>query len=302
MSGSRFPRGILGLLVAACLAATVGAAGEERERGGPPALRPLSMIAGEQTLYEVFQYLYRWYWDEEEVRPLLDREEVQLWWREVRPERDGGDESRFLELYLPELRSEVVLKKADYELPEMGLRIRNENFHVLEVHRRAAIDRERWSAYPLHLDALMDYLFWKRSHREYPDATLSPFMAEAVEQALADPSRDFRARLDPEEFPIEVHVAPLSPVGNDLWMYWEEAEVLFKFESEADLSDPLAWEQHRVHLQTYDLRHQVVASLAEVPGSNAFLHRDRVGRILYNCVVLGQWRALDLPAEAVLLP
>jgi len=163
------------------------------------------------------------------------------------------------------------------------------------VHRRGPIEEGDWSAYRLHLGALMDYLLWKRSQREYPDAIISTYLAEAVAEALADPTRDLRSRVDPGDFPVEVHVAPLSPVGNDLWVYWEEAEVVFRFESDADLSDPVAWESHRVHFQTYDLRHQVVVSLAEVPGSNAFLTRDRAGRILYNCVVLGQWRELDPP-------
>lgn len=265
-------------------------------------MKSLDWLAGERTLYEVFQYLYRWYWDEEDVRPLLAREEMRLWWREVASAADRGDRSRFLELYIPALRTEVVLKKADYEIPELGLRIRNEHFHVLEVHRRGPIEEGDWSAYRLHLGALMDYLLWKRSHREYPDATLSTYLAEAVAEALADPARDLRSRVDPEDFPVEVHVAPLSPVGNDLWVYWEEAEVVFKFESDADLSDPVAWESHRVHFQTYDLRHQVVVSLAEVPGSNAFLTRDRAGRILYNCVVLGQWRELDPPGGSESAP
>jgi hypothetical protein len=275
---------------------------EETRSGGPPARSPLDWLAGERTLYEVLQYLYRWYWAEEDVRPLLAKEETLLWWREVPAARDEGDRSRFLELYLPELHTEVVLKKADYELPERGVRIRNEHFHVLEVHRRGPIDEEDWSSYRLHLGALMDYLLWKRSHREYPDATISTYMAEAVAKALANPSQDFGSRVSPGEFPVEVHVAPLSPVGNDLWVYWEEAEVVFKFESEADLSDPLAWETHRVHIQTYDLRHQVVVSLAEVPGSNAFLTRDRAGRILYNCVVLGQWRELNPPGALAPAP
>ena len=294
----RLPRsGLAALLVVVLLGPPQVLPAEEARSGGPPAMRVLNWLAGERTLYEVLQYLYRWYWAEEEVRPLFAQEETLLWWREVPAARDEGDRSRFLELYLPELHTEVVLKKADYELPERGVSIRNEHFHVLEVHRRGPIDEEEWSSYRLHLGALMDYLLWKRSHREYPDASLTPYLAEAVAQALVNPARDFASRVESREYPLEVHVAPLSPVGNDLWVYWEEGELLFKFESEADLSDPLAWETHRVHVETYDLRRQVVVSLAEVPGSNAFLTRHRVGRILYNCVVLGQWRALDPPGD-----
>ncbi len=38
----------------------------------------------------------------------------------------------------------------------------------------------------------------------------------------------------------------------------------------------------------YDIDEQVVVSLQEVPGSNAYLTRDQVGRALYNCMILGK--------------
>jgi hypothetical protein len=41
-------------------------------------------------------------------------------------------------------------------------------------------------------------------------------------------------------------------------------------------------------VKTWDVLNQVVVSLDESAGSNAFMTRDQIGRALYNCLVLGQ--------------
>jgi hypothetical protein len=41
-------------------------------------------------------------------------------------------------------------------------------------------------------------------------------------------------------------------------------------------------------VKTWDVLNQVVVSLDEAAGSNAFMTRDQIGRALYNCVVLGR--------------
>ena len=48
----------------------------------------------------------------------------------------------------------------------------------------------------------------------------------------------------------------------------------------------------------FDIDEQVVVSLDEVAGSNAYMTRDQVGRILFNCIVLGQ-QLIVKPEEAV---
>ena len=53
------------------------------------------------------------------------------------------------------------------------------------------------------------------------------------------------------------------------------------------------WEHEDLAVKMYDLDEQVVVSLDEVAGSNAYLTRDQVGRALYNCVVLGKRLELD---------
>ncbi len=85
-----------------------------------------------------------------------------------------------------------------------------------------------------------------------------------------------------------VHVAPLSPVANELWVFIEERKLLVQFTSDNDLENPAMWEHQSLVVRSYDILNQTVVSLHDVPGSNAFLTRDQVGRALYNCVILGR--------------
>jgi hypothetical protein len=48
------------------------------------------------------------------------------------------------------------------------------------------------------------------------------------------------------------------------------------------------WLRSKLNVKIYDIDKQVVVSLQEVPGSNAYLTRDQVGRALYNCIILGR--------------
>jgi hypothetical protein len=91
-------------------------------------------------------------------------------------------------------------------------------------------------------------------------------------------------------------VAPLSPVANELWVFIENKKLLVRYASDIDLEDPAMWEHQPLAVRTYDILNQTVVSLNEVPGSNAFLTRDHVGRALYNCVILGQRVVVVNPA------
>ena len=85
-----------------------------------------------------------------------------------------------------------------------------------------------------------------------------------------------------------VHVAPLSPVANELWVYWENKKLLIRFASDVDLENPETWEHQTLGIRTCDVRTQTVVSLDEAAGSNAYLTRDQIGRALFNCLVLGK--------------
>ncbi len=63
---------------------------------------------------------------------------------------------------------------------------------------------------------------------------------------------------------------------------------MLKFASDIDLSNPIVWDHDEMSVKPYDIDTQVVVSMNEVAGSNAYMTRDQIGRALYNCIVLGK--------------
>ena len=132
---------------------------------------------------------------------------------------------------------------------------------------------------------MRDYLFRTRNQRDYPDAALVERLRVAVrEQAVEE-------GILPANAPTAehvVHLAPLSPVANEVWVFWEAGRKLLYFASDIDLANPAVWQHQTLAARIFDLDEQVVVSHEEAPGSNRFLTRYQVGRALYNCIVLGQ--------------
>jgi hypothetical protein len=93
---------------------------------------------------------------------------------------------------------------------------------------------------------------------------------------------------DVEDGPAVVYLAPLSPVSNDLWVYWENGHRLIRFSSDADLTQKIYWIWRASTCTFTYLRENVVISLGEAPGSSKYVTRDWAARALFNCIALGQ--------------
>ena len=63
-----------------------------------------------------------------------------------------------------------------------------------------------------------------------------------------------------------------------------------------DLSNPGFSQLSQLRLEVIDLDKDVVASTKEVPGSNAFVTKDWVGRLFFNCILYGE-RLVRTPEE-----
>jgi hypothetical protein len=85
-----------------------------------------------------------------------------------------------------------------------------------------------------------------------------------------------------------LYFSPLSPVANDLWVFWENGGKLLRLASDMDLKNPALWRDKGLDLKIFDIKTQTVVHLNEVKGSNAFMTRDQVGRYLFNCLILGK--------------
>jgi hypothetical protein len=93
-----------------------------------------------------------------------------------------------------------------------------------------------------------------------------------------------------------IFIAPLSPVSNDLWVYWENARTAIRLSGDMAPDDQDIDEELPLHARAFDLDKQVVQTLQEVETSHSFITKDLAGRVLYQCIVLGE--EIELPADA----
>ncbi|HPT16976.1 MAG TPA: hypothetical protein PK388_06810 [Kiritimatiellia bacterium] len=259
--------------------AWVAVAGAQTEVSRPPA-----EVMEPSYLAEVTQHLYRWYMDEADVEREAGAEHLVFWVRRLEVGRDEGDRSEWGEIVLPQMGIGVRVKKADYAIEERGVEVKSAGFRIVNVWREAAPAEPPPGAEVIRMDyrQMKEQLFEKRAEARFPD--------EAMFERLRVAVRDYY-HLDPADTrPRErvIHVAPLSPVANELWVFLETRKILIRFASDIDLEDPAMWEHQALGIRSYDILKQTVVSMNEAAGSNEFLTRDQVGRALYNCVVLGR--------------
>jgi hypothetical protein len=251
-------------------------------------------LMDKQSLYEVIGHLYRWYLDEVDVRNSTKVGNETIWIRQVEPELDPGDKSLFAELVLPVIGVSVMLKKADYTIEKIDVAVTSDRFKIIRVSRIQTPEdlTDLYTPIALSGTELREYLFNKRGTVAFPDDALVKRLRKAAREAV-----DEHLKASGKKIPKgtrTIHCAPLSPVANELWVFWETGRMLMRFASDLDLSNPHVWQHETLSGKIYDIDEQVVVSLQEAPASNAYLTRDQVGRALYNCVVLG--RKYELPA------
>jgi hypothetical protein len=262
---------------------TPAAASQANASAPPPALLEST------NLSEVVRHLYRWYMDENDVERIARDRDLVFWVRGVNVKLDPGDRSVFADIYLPQLDTTIVLKKADYTIEETKTQVKSRNFRIKNVARGdlPSSPPPGCRVVRLPLQQVKDYLFRTRTQPDYPDAALFERMRQ-----------EFRKEVEREKQSLgltnavageqTVYLAPLSPVGNDTWAFWENQKLLIRFSSDIDLSNPAVWEHEQMRVQVYDTLRQAVVSQEEAAGSNRFMTRNQIGRALYNCIVLGQ--------------
>ena len=92
------------------------------------------------------------------------------------------------------------------------------------------------------------------------------------------------------------YISPLSGVCNELWVFWETGRKILFFSADMDLASPGFSQLSQLRMQVIDLDKDIVASTREVPGSNAFVTKDWVGRLLFNCILYGE-RVVRTPEQ-----
>lgn len=279
----------------------------------PPSPTPQAdELASEPFLFEIIQYLYRWYLDENHAQTIVGDGSAVFLVREETKSNDPDDNSRYGTIILPQIGYSLTVKKADYKIEELGIEVHSDGFEIvnvtLDLHE---VQPEGFEKISIPYETLIASAHESRADSEFPEGDLLQAMFQAAkreiqqyvnERAAADLPLDLHGHHSLESFLAsqqEVYLSPLPAVANDVWMFWETGGMLLHFSTELDLRDPALWDNQHLEVELFDLDEQTVVSLHEVAGSNAYLTRDQVGRILYNCLVLGKRMVVEarpLPA------
>lgn len=237
-----------------------------------------------EYLSEILRHVYRWHLDETALLKIDDAAEIQILARPISMALDENDQSRYCELIIPQLSFVLLLKKADYLVPELDIRIENSDYRIqrAEKYEELPAPLENYQSFNLPKRETIAYLFTSRNRAEFPDTEMLERMRKTLRAQTAEAGQT--APTAPQTF----YVAPISPVANDLWVFWESGGKIIRFSSDSDLTSKAYWEYEKLGVNVYDLREQVVVSLAEAAGSNAFVTRDWAARVLFNCAVFGQ--------------
>ena len=254
----------------------------------PPVLTQPTTVEVEY-MSEIIRYLYRWHMDETMLGNIDSSGTLEAWGRKLNPQLDADDHSKFYEVLIPDLLYRVQMKQADYLIPELGVWVSNQNCKVVSVERletRPAIPADAEKVI-FQRKKIMDYLFRTRDEKIFPSDALLDRMETAVKGELPNVVSNALTTAQ------TIYLAPISPVSNDLWLFWETQRMLIKFSSDADMKSETYWNNKKIDIRFYDLDKHVVVSLAEVAGSNAFVTRDWAARVLFNCVVNGKKLVLE---------
>ena len=218
---------------------------------------------------------------------VLQARQFVFWVRRLDAKLDSGDRSQLGEIVLPQLGLSVKVKKADYFIEELQTAVKSRTFKITQVARVEipAAAPGNYTVVTVDMKEMLDYLFRTRSQRDYPDAALLERMRQALRKELTQDGAIFTNAAPTEQV---VHIAPLSPVANEIWVYWETGRKLLHFASDIDLANPAVWQHETMMVRVFDLDQQVVLTHDEAPGSNRFLTRHQVGCALFNCMLLGQ--------------
>ncbi len=249
-------------------------------------------LGGEEAFLQTVRYLYRWSLDENDFKRRDAELQGQLWLRRTQTLSDANDNSRYLELVFPAMGIAVSLKKTDYRIPELKLDVKSDGYRVTRIARSTytPADARDYFRFDFSPEALNARLFQERLTAVFPEDTLFARMRESAAReieglGLPASGKDVHT----------VYFAPIHQVANEVWAFWEEGKMLFRFTSDVDLANPNVWSQDTLDVTVFDTARQTVVSHEERPGDNRFITRDQVGRALYNCIILG--KPVSVPAQ-----
>lgn len=240
-------------------------------------------MRSEQHLLEILYHTFLWHYDRSYLPTDLRKGDLEIWFRRVTRELDAGDQSKFAELWIPDIQMVIDLKRSDYRIEELGLAVKDDHFKVRRVVREHAPPAPL-AAYQRHVIPHARVREWITANLRTA-APLAPTLAKRLRETLLD----FDLGREPDLTVTHVfHLAPISPASDDLWAFHENTRQLLLFSSDMDLSNEAYWESTPITLEVFNLAPEVILAADAGAAGTATLSKDFVGRALFNCVVLGE--------------
>jgi hypothetical protein len=276
---------LLGSLIAVlALAGCVSSSNTTRKSAVQSGEVSVGPLLEKQFVLDVVQHIYRWHFDQSYILEADKLDTLEVWARPLHPVLDAEDRSEFAEFWIPAVNMRVEMKRSDYKVPEMNLDIVDRSFKVKGVARQPhpPAPRSNYQVASFARTEVRDHLFATRTNRvalnENLRLTARKLIAEYLSKAHPAPFTEDQV----------LHIAPISPVCNDLWTFWETGRKIMLFSADMDLSNPGFSQLSQLRMEVIDLDKDVVTSTKEVPGSNAFVTKDWVGRLFFNCILYGE--------------
>lgn len=280
----------VGLWLAA--GASLGAAEAEEASGAGASSssevsEPPAEVMAVPYLEDIAEHLYWWYLDEEDLE-LGDGSRFVFWVRRLCPEMDEADRSEWAEVRIPAFRRGVVVKRPDYVIEETGEAVKGKSFRIVNLFRLdeagfGSEESEGWRKVELSVPEMLAEIYDRYEERRFPDRELTSRLHRACRRAM---DLDVNGREAGDQV---MHVAPLSDVANEAWVYLENQSLLLQFTTDREIEAPGGPpDGEDMRVRGYDLMLDTVSTPDEIPGSTEFMTMDQAGRALYNCVVLGK--------------
>ena len=277
--------------------AAVGAAWGAEEPAATEVPEPPAAVMEAAYLENIAEHLYWWYLDEEDL-DVSDRTRFVFWVRRLCPEMDEADHSEWAEVRVPAFRRGVVVKRPDYVIEETGEAVKGKSFRIVNLFRLdeagfGSEESEGWRKVELSVPEMLDEVYDRYQERRFPDRELTERLHRACRRAM---ELDVNGREAGDQV---MHIAPLSDVANEAWVYLENQSLLLQFTTDREIEAPGAPpDGEDLRVRGYDLVMDTVSSPDEIPGSTEFMTMDQAGRALYNCVVLGKRLIVINPEDA----
>jgi len=242
-----------------------------------------------EYLRGVIEYVYFWHLDPANFFEQDQDTNIEILVKENSYSKDLDNKSTRYELIIPDLNLGIDLIKANYKIQELDLQITNSSFKVVAVNPdfREPITNSEFKVKYLSKGKIMKHLFQNR----YKPTVLSGYVKTNIYNSLVKLSKlELGHHLKKEHI---FYVGPLSDYSNDIWIFWETERKLVKLSSASDYTSKAYWQLLPVFVKIYDLDSDVVVSLSEVSGSNAYITKSFAGRIMFNCIVNGKKVIID---------